>query len=76
MDAIIRYTYSFSDLVLAEKESMEQLEELLNSEKIHESNELLKTTISLNKKSLILKNLTSELFKQTSELDICSVQKV
>ena len=31
MDAIIRYTDSFSDSVLAEKESMEQLEELLNS---------------------------------------------
>ena len=76
MDAMIKYIYSFSDSVLAVKESLEQVEKLLNSEKINKHNELLETTISLNKKSLILENLTSELCKQTSELDICSVKKI
>ena len=76
MDAMLRYICTFSASVMAERDSIEQLEELLNSEKIHECNELLKTTINLNKKSFVLKNLTAELCEQTSKLDICSVQKI
>ena len=76
MKALCKYSERLVDSVYTEKESMKQLEHLLNAENIHEANNLLNTTIKLNKKSNMLEKLTTDLLNQTSELDLCIIQQV
>ena len=71
LHTLIECSERFHDSVKEEEELIDQLRELRNKEKWEEANNLANLGVKLNKKSNILKKLTTQLIQGAKEFHLC-----